>query len=212
MDSVGKVLTRLARGFALGWVRGLGLYWQSGDSILARREDSISTGREDSISTGREDSISTGREGLGKECTCAISRVVIHEGPEVVEVGELTTSKPPSPPSPAVELKPLPEHLKYYWKRKPDQCKTEQMLLLQEFDIEIRDKSEVENLVANHLSRIDRRIDPLPIRDNFPNEQLVQLDSINPWFAKIVNYLVTSILPPQASRSFLKQSLIQKGM
>ncbi|RDX84244.1 putative mitochondrial protein, partial [Mucuna pruriens] len=63
-------------------------------------------------------------------------------------------------------------------------------------------KSGAENLVADHLSRIERRIDPLPIRDDFPDEQLMQLDSINPWFANIVNYLVTSILPPEASGSY----------
>ncbi|RDY04174.1 hypothetical protein CR513_12154, partial [Mucuna pruriens] len=52
------------------------------------------------------------------------------------------------------------------------------MLLLQEFDIEIRDKSGVENLVVNHLSRIEGRIDPLPIKDDFPDEQLMQLDGV----------------------------------
>ncbi|RDY04073.1 hypothetical protein CR513_12252, partial [Mucuna pruriens] len=53
----------------------------------------------------------------GKECsTCAESHVIIDEGPEMAKVGEMTkvtTSKPPSPPSPTVELKPLLEHLKY---------------------------------------------------------------------------------------------------
>ncbi|RDX86909.1 hypothetical protein CR513_31690, partial [Mucuna pruriens] len=76
------------------------------------------------------------------------------------------------------------------------------MLLLQEFDIEIRDKSGVENLVADHLSRIERRINPLPIGDDFLDEQLMQLDSTNPWFTNIVNYLVTSILPREASTSY----------
>ncbi|RDX77466.1 Retrovirus-related Pol polyprotein from transposon 17.6, partial [Mucuna pruriens] len=47
------------------------------------------------------------------------------------------------------------------------------MFLLQEFDIEIRDKSGAENLVADRLSRIERSIDPLPIRDDFPHEQLI---------------------------------------
>ncbi|RDX84709.1 gag-pol, partial [Mucuna pruriens] len=59
------------------------------------------------------------------------------------------------------------------------------MLLLQEFDIEIRDKSGPENPVANRLSKIEGRIDLLPIRDDFLDEQLMQLDCIVPWFADI---------------------------
>jgi hypothetical protein len=34
------------------------------------------------------------------------------------------------------------------------------MLLLQEFNVEIKDKNGVENLVADHLSRIERDADP----------------------------------------------------
>ncbi|RDY11258.1 hypothetical protein CR513_04106, partial [Mucuna pruriens] len=37
------------------------------------------------------------------------------------------------------------------------------MLLLREFDLEIRDKKSVENAVVDHLSRIKGRVDPLPI-------------------------------------------------
>ncbi|PNX60458.1 hypothetical protein L195_g060191, partial [Trifolium pratense] len=47
------------------------------------------------------------------------------------------------------------------------------MLLLQEFNVEIKDKSGAENLVADHLSRIERDADPFPIHDNFPDEQLL---------------------------------------
>ncbi|RDY11224.1 hypothetical protein CR513_04148, partial [Mucuna pruriens] len=70
------------------------------------------------------------------------------------------------------------------------------MLLLQEFDIEIRDKSGVKNLVVDHLSKIEGRIDPLPIRDDFPE------NGITPWFVNIFNYLVASILPLEASKSY----------
>ena len=77
------------------------------------------------------------------------------------------------------------------------------MLFLQEFDIEIRENSGVENLVVDHLSRIKGHVDSFPIRDNFPNEHLMQLHSshVTPWFADIVNFIVASVIPPHASRS-----------
>ena len=49
------------------------------------------------------------------------------------------------------------------------------MLLLLEFDIKFRDKSHAKNLVADHLSRIERLVDSFPIRDNFPDEHLMLL-------------------------------------
>ena len=50
------------------------------------------------------------------------------------------------------------------------------ILLLQEFDIEIKDKRGGENVVADHLSRIS--IDdplPLPIQDSFPDEYILEV-------------------------------------
>jgi len=43
------------------------------------------------------------------------------------------------------------------------------MLWLQEFELDIRDWSEAQNLVADHLNRIDRAEDAdlLPIQDDF---------------------------------------------
>ena len=68
------------------------------------------------------------------------------------------------------------------------------MLLLQEFDIEIKDKSGKENLVTDHLSRIVSPEDGIPICDTFPDEHLFAAKEA-PWYADIVNYLVTSQFP-----------------
>ncbi|KAI5313121.1 hypothetical protein L3X38_042295 [Prunus dulcis] len=57
------------------------------------------------------------------------------------------------------------------------------VLLLQEFDLEIKDKKGSENVVANHLSRLiipaATEADSLPLSESFPNEQLfaVQIDT-----------------------------------
>ncbi|XP_027099229.2 uncharacterized protein [Coffea arabica] len=81
------------------------------------------------------------------------------------------------------------------------------ILLLQEFDLEIRDKKGAENLVADHLSRILVAEEELPLRESFPEEHLLSINSSPPWFADIVNYLVTDKLPagwPKAKRDKLK--------
>jgi len=70
------------------------------------------------------------------------------------------------------------------------------ILLLQEFDITIKDKKGTENVVPNHLSRLttDSKSDITPIDDYFPYESLLSI-SIMPWFANIVNFLVSGQLP-----------------
>jgi hypothetical protein len=46
--------------------------------------------------------------------------------------------------------------------------------LLQEFDLEIRDKKGTENVVADHLSRLsDVKREELPLDDSFPDDRLV---------------------------------------
>ncbi|RDX76665.1 Retrovirus-related Pol polyprotein, partial [Mucuna pruriens] len=76
------------------------------------------------------------------------------------------------------------------------------MLLLQEFNIEIRDKKSAENSVVDHLSRIKRENDLMPIRDEFPDEQLLHISTPTPWFADICNFVVASRFPPEASRLY----------
>ncbi|CAN6583707.1 unnamed protein product [Malus baccata var. baccata] len=49
------------------------------------------------------------------------------------------------------------------------------MLLLQEFDIEIRDKKGSENVVVDHLSRMVHNEESLPIAETFPAEQLLSI-------------------------------------
>ena len=66
------------------------------------------------------------------------------------------------------------------------------ILLLQEFNLQIKDKKGVENVVANHLSRlaIAHNSQSLPIHDDFPEESLMLVEVAH-WYGHIVNYLVT---------------------
>ena len=52
------------------------------------------------------------------------------------------------------------------------------MLLLQEFDIEILDRSGAHNLVADHLSRIENGEDNIPIKHDFPDEVFLALTAV----------------------------------
>ncbi|KAM2034995.1 hypothetical protein ACFX16_038142 [Malus domestica] len=56
------------------------------------------------------------------------------------------------------------------------------ILLLQEFDIEIRDKKGSENVVADHLSRMVHNEELVPILETFPDEQLLSIKVSAPWF------------------------------
>ncbi|GJX36829.1 reverse transcriptase domain-containing protein [Tanacetum coccineum] len=69
------------------------------------------------------------------------------------------------------------------------------ILLLQEFDVEIRDKKGAENLAADHLSRLEN-----PHQDEFENKEITETfpletlrsvslrDDNTPWFADFANY------------------------
>ena len=70
------------------------------------------------------------------------------------------------------------------------------VLLLLEFNLQIKDKKGVKNVVADHLSRLTIAHDThsLPINDEFSEESLMQLEKA-PWYAYIANFLAIGGIP-----------------
>ncbi|GKB28042.1 hypothetical protein Tco_0867443 [Tanacetum coccineum] len=81
-------------------------------------------------------------------------------------------------------------------KRRPPSLALWDILLLQEFDVIIRDKKGAENVSADHLSRLENPhqgdLEKKKITETFPLETLRMIyfhgDSNTPWFADIANY------------------------
>nr|GEV20094.1 reverse transcriptase domain-containing protein [Tanacetum cinerariifolium] len=87
------------------------------------------------------------------------------------------------------------------------------VLLLQEFDISIRDKKGSENLAADHLSRLENPhnnvFENKDINENFPLETLGSISSEStPWFADIANFhagnFIKKGLTSQQKKKFFK--------
>nr|GEX91471.1 retrovirus-related Pol polyprotein from transposon 17.6 [Tanacetum cinerariifolium] len=87
------------------------------------------------------------------------------------------------------------------------------VLLLQEFEITIRDKKGSENLVTDHLSRLENPhkevLENKDINENFPLETLGSLSSgSTPWFADIANFhagnFIKKGLTSQQKKKFFK--------
>ncbi|GJS45694.1 reverse transcriptase domain-containing protein [Tanacetum coccineum] len=77
------------------------------------------------------------------------------------------------------------------------------ILLLQEFDIEIKDRKCTKNVATDHLSRIenDKTSDDSEVDNNFPVETLMEINTKDePWFANFANYLVVDIIPKGMTR------------
>ncbi|KAG7568017.1 Integrase catalytic core [Arabidopsis thaliana x Arabidopsis arenosa] len=92
------------------------------------------------------------------------------------------------------------------------------IFLLQEFDIEVRDRKGADNGVADHLSRM--RIDePIPLDDSLPEENVYVIDTVpiggvpappqqrvarfksydTPWFRYYANYLAADVAIPSTT-------------
>ncbi|GJU91608.1 hypothetical protein Tco_1304031 [Tanacetum coccineum] len=75
------------------------------------------------------------------------------------------------------------------------------ILLLKEFDIEIRDKKGAENLAADHLSRLENHetvgLNEAKIDDRFLDEFIMKMDFglEEPWFVDFTNHLRVKELP-----------------
>nr|GEY55483.1 reverse transcriptase domain-containing protein [Tanacetum cinerariifolium] len=87
--------------------------------------------------------------------------------------------------------------LKYIFTKKDAKARLLRwVLLLQEFDFKVLDTKRVENLAADHLSRLENPyenvLDPKEINEKFPLETLSMVsfrgDSSAPWFADFENY------------------------
>ncbi|XP_072088285.1 uncharacterized protein [Arachis hypogaea] len=125
-----------------------------------------------------------------------------------------------------LELKTLPPSLKYAYlvivfthhatlkylltKQESKPRLIRWILLLQEFDIEIKDRSEAENKVADHLSRIlqeEEGAHHLAVNESFPDEQLMMIQE-TPWIADIANFKAIGELPTNINKH-IKRKLIK---
>jgi hypothetical protein len=95
--------------------------------------------------------------------------------------------------------------LKYLLTKKDAKpCLIRWILLLQEFDLEIKDKRRVENSIADHLSRMQfENPQELPINDSLRDNMLYEINRSDPWYADIVNFMVLGYIPPGGNKKRL---------
>lgn len=79
------------------------------------------------------------------------------------------------------------------------------MILLQEFDITIKDRPGKENHVVDFLSQIPKPVDVATIEDQFLDEHLFVVTVKTPWYADVANYLVVGKLPKHLTPNERKQ-------
>jgi hypothetical protein len=78
------------------------------------------------------------------------------------------------------------------------------ILLLQEFDLELKDMKGVENSFADHLSRMYfEKPQELPINDAMRDDMLYQITRSNHLYVDIVNFMVAGYVRPGADKKKL---------
>jgi hypothetical protein len=78
------------------------------------------------------------------------------------------------------------------------------ILLLQEFELEIKDKKGVENSIVDHLSRMYfEKPHELPINDAMRDDMLYRIARSDPWYVDIVNFMVAGYVRPGADKTKL---------
>ena len=68
--------------------------------------------------------------------------------------------------------------------------------------MEIKDKKDSDNVIVDHLSRLEKPIEDergIEIEENFPDEYLFLASVQVPWYADIVNFLACGIMSPEFS-------------
>ncbi|GKA63730.1 reverse transcriptase domain-containing protein [Tanacetum coccineum] len=99
----------------------------------------------------------------------------------------------------AISKHPHPTNVKSIRNAKPRLIRW--LLLLQEFDIEIRDKKGAKNLAADHISRLENHeneeLIEAEIDNRFLDESIMKIDFSleEPWFTNFANYLTVKELP-----------------
>ena len=95
-----------------------------------------------------------------------------------------------------------------------------QVLLLQEFDFEVKDRKSCENQVVVHLSRMEgeqESSDKMNINDLLPDKDILAtaMEKL-PWYADYTNFVVSEVIPENLSfhqsKKFLHDVHITSGM
>ena len=79
------------------------------------------------------------------------------------------------------------------------------LILLQEFDITIKDRPGKENHVADFLSRMSKPTDATVVEDQFLDKNLFAIVVKTPWYADVANYLAIGKLPKNLTPNERKQ-------